>query len=187
MSFWQSMSGTPIDGSAEHSHTGSFKVIPDGTTAPGIITQAKMVSFDDGNKVYQITYKLVDGEFKSSIVRQKINCFDHDPKKRDRAVNMLMRLYKLCNISPTHGDAPTDMDLMHLQNKVIGLKIQEWQQDGKEGNWISEIHAVGGDFVVESGKKQEKVSYTATPANSLDSAFSRNEPSKEVDLSDIPF
>lgn len=188
MSFWQSMSGAPIDGSAEHSHAGSFKVIPDGTTAPGVITQAKLVTFDDGNQIYQVTYKLVDGEFKGAIVRQKINCFDRDAKKRDRAVNMFMRLYNLCYFKPTHNGQPTDDDLLHLQNKVIGLKIQEWYQDGKEGNWISEIHKVDGDFITESGKKQEHTGYIATPqTNILDSAFSRNEPKKDINLDDIPF
>lgn len=188
MSFWQSMSGTPIDGSAEHSHVGSFQVIPNNTTAPGQIVSAKLVMFNDGNQVYQVSYKLVDGDFKGCIVRQKIDCFSHESKKRDRAVNMLMRLFKLCDFKPLHSGEPTGQDLLNLQNKIIGLKIQEWSQDDKEGNWISEIHKVDSDFVIETGKKQEHA-YTsvAAAANTLDSAFSRNSAPKEVDMDDIPF
>ncbi len=62
----------------------------------------------------------------------------------------------------------------------MGVKIQEWFQDGKEGNWISEIHPTDG-FVSEAGKKVEH-----TSTGDLTSAFGRNSAKVELE-NDVPF
>lgn len=183
MSFWKSQSGAVIDGSEEHSHTGSFKIIPDGTTAPAVIKEIEFTEFD-GKEHYQVSYQLVSGDYKGQMVRQKIHCFDADSKKRDRAVNMLMRLHKLCNVSPAHSDAPTSEDLLPLKNRVIGIKIQEWFANGKEGNWVSAIYPVDEKFVTETGVKLQHVN--EANYNEIDSALNRNAKSGLLD-DDVPF
>lgn len=185
MSFWTSQSGAEINGSEENSHVGSFKTIPDGTTAPGIIKSAELTEYE-GKPYYQINYQLVSGDYKGNVVRQKIQCFHVDNKKRDRSVNMLMRLYKIANVSLTHSDAPDNNDLLPLKNKVIGLKIQEWFADGKEGNWISEIHEVSPSFVTATGMKVEHTHINYSSADDIDSALSRNAKVSGID-DDIPF
>ncbi len=183
MSFWQSQSGTKMDGSAENSHVGTFKVIPDNTTATVSIKGVELKNFQ-GDEFYQATYKIIDGDYKGYEVRHKIKCFDADKKKRDQNVNMMMRLFKLCDKSPQHDKAPEGDDFLPLQGCIIGVKIQEWFSDGKEGNWISEIHPVDKDFVVSSGKKVE---HTATHSTGeLDSALTRNKAKGELD-DDVPF
>jgi hypothetical protein len=177
-SWWVSEMGRTIDGSAENSHVAFFPTIPDGTTAPGMIKSAEMKEFD-GNQFFQVTYKLMDGEFKGREVRQKLKCFDFDDKRRDRAKNMLMRLFKLSNLKLAHKNIPTDKDLLPLQGKILGIKIQEWFDDNKEGNYVSEVYVVDADFIIETGKKAEHTFTTGTVthqniANDLDSALSRH-------------
>lgn len=176
--WWTSSEGRTIDGSAENSHVAFFPNIPDGTTAPAIIKSAEMKEFN-GTEFFSVTYKLVDGEFKNREVRQKLKCFDDDLKKRDRAKNMLMRLFKLSNEKLHHKNMPTDKDLLPLQGKVLGIKIQEWFDDNKEGNYVSEVHALDADFITETGKKAEHTfsvgSHTHhAKAHDLDSALSRH-------------
>jgi hypothetical protein len=65
---------------------------------------------------------------------------------------MLMRMYKLCAHKPTHSDAPTDNDLAPMKGKILGIKINEWQNNGKEGNYVGEVHALEG-FVPAVGEK----------------------------------
>jgi hypothetical protein len=176
MSFWQSQSGTPIDGSVENSHAYVMKVIPDNTRAIVSIKDVELKNIQ-GDEFYQATYKIIDGEFKGCEVRHKIKCFDNDKKKRDREVNMLLRLFKLCSKTPPAEHAPTKDELLQLKGSVIGIKVQEWFFDGKEGNWVSEIHASDG-FVSEAGKKA---------VHDLSSAFSRNESRVNGLESDVPF
>ncbi len=179
MTFWKSQSGTKIDGSAENAHVGTFKVIPDNTTAAVTIKDIALKNYE-GDEFYQAIYKIVDGDFKGSEVRHNIKCFVADKKKRDREVNMLMRLYKICEKEiPNHQ--PEGNDLLQLKGCLLGVKIQEWFMDGKEGNWISEIHALGDNFVSESGKKVEHVAY-------IESALTRNAPRDNIEIdTDVPF
>lgn len=154
MSFWSSFSGDIIDGSEERSHSKGFELIPNNTTASSIIKKSELLKIQDSNdKFYQITYQLIDGDFKGSFVQQKIKCFDHDDKKRDRNLNMLFRLFKLCNYKPDHNSEPNNDDLINLNGNHIGIKIREWEYDGKQGNWVSEIHAVDDNFVSKTGIK----------------------------------
>lgn len=176
MTFWESQSGTKIDGSAESSHVQQFKVIPDNTRAIVSIKDVQLRNIQ-GDEFYQATYKIIDGDFKGEEVRHKIKAFDNDKKKRDREVNMLMRLFRLCGKQPVGNTAPGNDDLAQLKGSVIGIKIQEWFFDGKEGNWVSEIHPSDG-YVSETGKKAE---------HDLSSAFSRNEARNSGIDNDVPF
>src|SRR3990167_9544029 len=132
MSFWQSKTGKAITGNEEDSFAGGFKIIPDGTTAPAMIKTFLVNEADAMNPFYEIQWKLVDGEYKGAQVRQKITCFDSKPEKAERALNMMMRLFKLLGVKPTEG-APTEEDLAPMQGKILGIKIQEWAMDGKNG------------------------------------------------------
>lgn len=176
MSFWESQSGTKIDGSVENSHVQQFKVIPDNTRAVVSIKDVVLKNIQ-GDEFYQATYKIIDGDFKGEEVRHKIKAFDHDTKKRDREVNMFMRLFKLCGKQVTGNTAPGSEELAQLKGCVIGIRIQEWFFDGKEGNWVSEIHPSDG-FVSEAGKKAER---------DLSTAFSRNPRTDSGLDNDVPF
>lgn len=187
MSFYASRSGKVIDGSAENTFAGIMSLIPDGTTAPAFIKKFEKKTIEGVSPFYEVTWKIADGDFKNREVRQKIKVFDMDNEKADRALNMLVRLFKLCEFKPTHSGEPNDLDLLPLQGKMCGIKIQVWsmkKSDGNqsEGNWVSEVHPLDDSFVTETGyvSKQTTIesALTRNPRVSTESAFTDD---------DIPF
>jgi hypothetical protein len=194
MSFWESELGA-VTGNAADAFAKTFTHIPDGTMA-----LAKIESFVNaeyqGNKYLSIDWVLTDGDFKGQKVNQKLKVYG-DPmakdsaKARHRALNMLKLIYQLYEVKPKHAGDPTDEDLSIFLGKTAGLKIRETEpnQDGKQYNWVSEVHDAKG-FKCETG-----VNLVVTHTNKqfgnepMDSAFSRQN-SLPVGLSmddDIPF
>lgn len=185
-SFWELSNGQKPTGDASAAHTASFGIIPDGTQAPAII---KDFVLDESGKlpVFKITWRITDGDFKNRLVFQKIQAFDEKESKKDKAIEMMMRVYKLCDHKPTHANTPTNSDLSPMQGKTLGIKIQEWsmvRSDGtlSEGNWVSEVHKVDAEFQTVTGVKSVQTGRPST----VESAFSRNA-SLPVDDTDIPF
>lgn len=184
MSFWNSDLGE-LTGTADHAFARQIRIIPDGTTA-----LAKILKFtnedNNGKQYFNIEWELLSGDFKNQRVYQKIHAFDADPKKRHRALNMLMYVYKLFNLKPASSHAPTDQDLLVFTGKTAGIKIQETapNENGKQYNWVSEVHPPE-NFVSETGIKLEIVH---TPSHNIESAFSRNPKGQNMSLTDdIPF
>lgn len=156
MSFWSSPLGE-ISGTSEEAFAKSISIIPDGTTARAIISDFDSNSFN-GQKYLQIDWLLVDGDYEGQHVFQKIHVFDRDPKKRHRALNMLLLIYKLFNCVPDDDGEPTPRFLAQFKNKKAGIKIQQTEpnEKGKSYNWVSEVHALTPQFVTKTGVKIEK-------------------------------
>ena len=177
--FWKSDIGA-ITGNNEEAFAKTFRLIPDGTLAIGKIA-AFTNSNNFGKPCLNIRWEIVDGEFKGSSVFQKIFVFDDDQKKRHRALNMFALLYKLFAIT-IKGGSPSDDDLKLFLGKHAGIKIQETEpnDEGKQYNWVSEVHPATG-FSCVTG-------VSVAPDVRLDSAFKRNEKTTKIeDDSDIPF
>jgi hypothetical protein len=179
--FWNSGSGEVIDGSAEKSFTPIFSTIPDGTYAPASIKKFELIEKMNNRTgkeevYYQVLWRLTGGDFKNREVTQKIKAFNGNPQQIDRALNMMRRIYDLCTYKPTHQNAPTNLDLAGMHGKILGIKIQEWQmpKDGGgfiDGNFVSEVHALGQDFKATTGIKLEPPVVTTS---AVETAFSRN-------------
>lgn len=185
MSFWESEVGQ-ITGKSADAFAKSFKIIPDDTQALAQIESFVLVDATrDKPACYEITWKIKDGEFIGRNVFQKIQAFDGDPKKKHRALNMLMYIFNLYKITPPTS-TPLNGDLMQFVNKIAGIKIKEWSMvrgDGTlaEGNYISEVHPAA-DFKTVTGVKIE------VSKSPVDSAFSRQAAvSSSVSDDDIPF
>lgn len=180
MSFWTSELGE-ITGNAKDAFANTFKRIPDNTTALALIESFVNVEHN-GYKYLQVNWKLTSGDFKGQKVGQKFKVFDQDAKVRHRGLNMLKLLYNLCGISPQSMNPPTDGDLLIFVNKQAGIRIQETEPnaEGKQYNWVSEIHPATG-FVSQTGISKEVVH-----SRDLSSAFSRNTKVEELD-EDLPF
>lgn len=152
MSFWQSELGE-VSGNPDEAFAKSFRIVPNDTMA-----LARIESFinaeHNGSKYMNIEWILTDGEFKGQKVNQKIKAFDSDPKIRHRALNMLKLLYMLFDIKPKSSNPPTDQELAAFVNKAAGIKIRETEpnEEGKQYNWVSEVHEAKG-FVCETGIK----------------------------------
>lgn len=167
MSFWESQLGE-ITGSAADAFAKSFEVIPNNTRA---LAEIKSFKHDSQNEFtfLNITWSLVEGEFKGAEVNQKLkvfggNKYDKDPERtRFKALNMLKLLYQTLNIKPKSNDAPTDNDLLAFQGKRAGIKIRETEPNdrGMQYNWVSEVHkpdnfeSVTGRHVKVKDKEKE--------------------------------
>jgi len=183
MSFWK-IDGATIDGSEQSAHAAKISVIPDGTKALAQIKEFTLESSEGHPSHYQVIWKITAGDFKNYEVRHKINCFDQDIKKKTRALNMLMRLFKLSGMQPAHSNVPVDADLKPMVTKVFGIEIREWampKKDGtgiSEGNWISGVWPADDKFEIITGVKQVHEVITSH----MDTAFSRNPMKLDEDL-----
>jgi hypothetical protein len=191
--FWVSPTGQEITGSAKDSFLQDFTTIPDGTTALAAIKSCSVVEapatqYKEADKFIEVIYNIVSDDYKNREVTQKIKVFNGKPEQIHRNLNMLKRLFMLCNYKPTHNNEPTNQDLSAMVGKILGIKIAEWsmpKQDGgmMEGNFVREINDAKG-FECNVGVKME-VTHTASP---VESAFSRNPGGfSEVLADDIPF
>ena len=196
MSFWSSrIEGQELTGKLEDCILPEFEDIPNNTTAPAQIKSFELVSKKVNDKdvdFYQVVYKLTSGDFKGREVTQKIKAFDDKDTIAQRALNMLKLIYTLCKHTPKHAGVPTNEDHKPLIGKILGIKIGEWsmprtnpkpdQSPFLTGNNVTEVHAVGPDFVTETGVKKELPKVTTS---AVESAFSRNPPA--IDGLDVPW
>lgn len=194
-SFWVSGSGRKITGAAEEAFLGDFTLIPDGTVADAMIKKFVIVEKNNDytqttDKYFEITWKLVSGDFRNREVLQKIKAFAGKPEAIDRALNMLMLVMKLCDYKPSHNNAPVDAELAEMNGKTLTIKIREWhmaKSDGSmmDGNHVTEVH-VCGDVPTETGTLLPPQPRAAVEKK--DSALSRNQRVNEAELNDdIPF
>lgn len=168
MSFWQAKNGKPVDGSERNafsSNTGSL--IPNGTTASAIINNFELKEFN-GNRYYQVDWKIIDGDFVNRHVWQNIYPFEEDADRQARALNMMCRLLKLAEVELTHDMAPTNEDLYPTLNKPMGIKIGVWKDknsDKPPKNIINEVHRLDADFVTATGVTDVEVIRKPLSAN----------------------
>lgn len=125
-----------------------FKPIPNNTYAHAIIEDVKTKQVpNDSEEYFQITWKLLDGEFANRKIWQNLYIFNMKPEKALKDKCMLAKLYEKCKVQrPTW--APSISDLLHLKNKPIGIKIREYIIENKttkeierHGNLIADVFA----------------------------------------------
>lgn len=176
--FWNSPLGE-ITGKPEDSFTKDFSIIPDQTIAEAVIKKFVLVEKENKyentlDKYYEITYKLINGDYKNREVTQKIKVFHGTPESVHRNLNMFKLILSLCDFKPTHRNEPTDLELIMTTGKTICVKIREWsmpKKDGTgimEGNFVSEVYK-SGDMPTETGIKLPVVEVKGVP-----SALTRN-------------
>ena len=185
--FWVSELGE-LSGTAEAAFIKSFSLIPDGTMALAKIKEFKNDSFGS-DKFYKIEWVLMDGDFKGQHVFQKIKTYDEKPKIKHQALNMMMLIYKMFDVKPRDANPPTDHDLRAFYDKIAGIKIQETKpnDEGKQYNYVSEIHPQDGFKSVTGSRKIVSPVVSHIPGNPLDTAFSRNPKVTDFDSDDLPF
>jgi hypothetical protein len=190
MSFWTSGTGELPSGKPEDAFVGDFTILPEGTIASAMIKNFNLVEKENKHtgttdKFYNVNFKLLDGDFKSREVALKIKCFDGKPEQIQRNLNMLKLIMQLCEFKPTHNEAPNDIELGFMINKIVSIKVGEWSMpkaDGgmMQGNFVREVH-VSGSIATETGIKAEVVRHPT------DSALQRNA-NKMPDIGDdLPF
>lgn len=180
MSFWKSTLGE-LSGTEQDAFSQSFRQIPDGTMALAKIDKFTNEEFN-GSKYLKVDWLLTDGEFKGQHVFQKIHVFDTDEKKRHRALNMLMLVYRMFSMSPTSSNPPSDEELAIFKGKLAGIRIQETAPNdhGRQYNWVSQVKTCEG-FVCATG---ESVIVTHMPSSL--SSFANGRTGMDLD-GDLPF
>lgn len=190
--FWKSRTGGKITGEEDKAFLSDFSIIPEGTKAVALIKKFCRVDKDatqwqPAETFIEITYKLIEGDYKGREVKQKIKCYEGKDTQIDRALNMLMLVMKLCDFKPTHGGEPTAEELASMQGKILGIVIGEWlivKDDGKnlEGNNVKEVYTSEG-FECETGVKAPPPPVTYSEP---ESAFSRDK-ERRADVTDDLF
>lgn len=193
MSFWSLSDGGKPTGSAEDANTSASMIVPNNTMAKAKIMKFENVEMPSGDKMLVINWQLQDTNSRGIYVSQKLKVFDAKPATKDRAINMLVRLYKLANLQPESTGCPSNEELAKFKGRLMGIKIQQWFYQGKEGNWVSEVHAAEG-FTSEDGvmvsapiEKHQSMSY-----QQAEQAYSQmtNQNQKQNDYgfdNDVPF
>lgn len=191
--FWALGTGKPITGEAQDAFLKSFPLIPENTIAQAKIFSFKLIEKENqyehrNDKFYEIIFKLIDGDFKNNEVALKIKPFEGKPESIDRHLNMMKLIMKLCNFKPTHSNIFVDADLLPMINKLVSVKIVQWDsvtKEGKliEGNRVSEVYAPGS-VATETGV----LHVVAQPVtHAVDSALQRNNQAMDVPDDSIPF
>lgn len=181
-----------ITGKAEDAFLPEMSIIPNNTQAPAQIKSISVVDtttpYAGHQKFVEVTYKLVSGDFKTREVKQKIKVFTGDSQQIQRARNMLKLLMDLCGHELPHDNEPETRDFLAMHNKIVGVKVREWQMeknDGSgvmEGNFVAEIHKVDDKFITETGIKLSAKSpkpsgqYTMDVPNIADSEIDQELP-----------
>lgn len=159
MSFYKSHNGKPIDGSDKNTFSeGDFTAIPDDTFARASIRKFELQEVQNKRtgsmeRRYQIEWVLVDGDFKNRRIWQNIKAFDSDADQHAKALNMMVRLFGICDFKPTHDMAPSTADLLPMIGKLAGVRIRakDFEGNGELRNWVSEVHKLGSDFITRTG------------------------------------
>lgn len=196
--FWLNSNGAPITGNANKAFLGDFTIIPDGTSCKALIKSFKLISKDNLNaapeEYYEITWRLIDGDFKDRQVSQKLKVFSGKSESIDRNKEMMMLIMNMFHYQMQHDGILTDDDLKFFINKIASVVIGAWnyptvdKKTGKditlEGNNVREVHPAGTIETVTGLDVSKNKKYSP-----VESALNRNA-SRNIDptLNDeIPF
>jgi hypothetical protein len=140
-SFWTVSTGGAATGEVAENN---FDPLPKGDY-PAMLEEATVKEWE-GVQSINLKARVIDGPGKNRVLFLGLKCWDADSKKRDRAINLLVKLFQITKAQMPAGE-PDDAALSKITNKPISLKLDVWEIDGKSGNWLvnaSEVGAVVG-------------------------------------------
>jgi hypothetical protein len=147
MSFFTLSSGSQVETQDTFDMGGGdITPIPTNTQVKAYCEEAAWSEYQ-GDRYINLKWEVIEGEYKSRKIFQKIKVCDTDSKKRDKALTMLSAIDTNTGGGLMRlGQEPNDMDLQtNLCNKPMALKIMVWAledaQTGekKTGNWIGAV------------------------------------------------
>jgi len=174
MSFWTKSTGEQATGNVADN---DFSALPEGAYKC-IISKAEVKQYQ-GDYYINMRFDVVEGTFAKRIVFGRLNCWHSEDKKRDRAIELLMKAYSVTN-TKVPDDEPTDTDLVKLCDKPLMVKFGNFTPEGKTEamNFIQNFEAISKTVTPRTPKN---VPAAAKPAQVA-------EPSLDGDVTDdIPF
>lgn len=179
-SFWNTSAGTQATGEVQENN---FDPLPDGYY-PVMEEEIKINEYQ-GKRTIQLKTRVIgEGFGKNRVLFLKLNAFDEDEKKRDRAINLLVKWANIVGVPLPSGE-PNDAWLAKLTDKPHQTKLQKYsfvppgESQAKVGNFIANFE----DFKF---KPEVKGSSAAVKVPAQYAAPSSGGPASDLD-SDIPF
>lgn len=183
MSFYKTSTGKVATGALADAMTPTFGLIPNNTVALASLESIQFDKYQDNPEFINIKWLIKEGKYAGFMVRHKLDVNSTSTEKRDRALNMLVRLFKICEVTPQNPEAaPTQVDFDKCKSKELGIRILQWQSvdqytgEVKDGNWVSMIYPLS-EYEYQEGK------FLEAPK----SAVMNMQKSTDVELEDVPF
>lgn len=150
MSFFNLSDNSTLDTSGSFSSQEEIKPIPAKTKVKAAIEEVKWDEYE-GDEYINITWSVLDGEYKNRKIFQKVRVKDNDPKKRDKAIRMLVAIDSNAKGGLVAlGREPMEHELQSaLMHKPMCIMLQVWKIDDKEGNWVSAVSPASGYVATE--------------------------------------
>lgn len=135
-SFW-SIDGEDVTQSEIVEQSNSFTPLPE-NWYQGMVDKIELKDGDFGQSIRAtLSCKVGDDMKKTSV---SLKCWDADPKKRKRAVQMLVLMFRTAG-KPLPEDGPDENNIQVLVGRKMGFKLGVYDmtaEDGKQvtGNWL---------------------------------------------------
>lgn len=138
VSFWN-VDGEDVTKSEIKEQDNSFKPLPE-NWYQGLVDKIEVKDGDYGQSIRATLSCKVGNDMKKTSISLK--CWDQDTKKRKRAIQMLVLLFRVAG-KDLPRDEPSDDNLQAIVGKKMGFKlgVYDMEMDGKQltGNWLQYV------------------------------------------------
>ena len=149
MSLWATSDGQSAQQTEGKFEMGGGEIapIPDGTSVLAIAEEAKNDEYQ-GNQFIKVKWRISKpAEYANRVIFQKVQVFDKDSAKSDKAKRMLAAIASnaggglFSSMEQRKEQMPSDMSLAQLCNRPMVLKLGVWELDdkSKSGNWVQAV------------------------------------------------
>lgn len=186
MSFFTTSDATPLATDGTFDANPPMEVIPKNTCVTAVPTEIEIENNDgqyaepaNGHQYAKIRWDVIDGEFKSRVIFQKLYLWATDTKKRDKAMRMTAAIDANAGGQlMAAGVEPTQMAMLQAwSNKPQILQVDVWdkEENGKKvpgGNWVRAVYN-------KASKPAASAHSASTPPAASAPAF---DPNQDIDF-----
>ena len=163
VSFWN-VDGEDVTKSEIKEQDNSFKPLPE-NWYQGLVDKIEVKDGDYGQSIRATLSCKVGNDMKKTSISLK--CWDQDTKKRKRAIQMLVLLFRVAG-KDLPRDEPSDENLQAIVGKKMGFKlgVYDMEMDGKQltGNWLQYVGTSQEAKEKATAPKEEVKKPSAPPA-----------------------
>ena len=163
VSFWN-VDGEDVTKSEIKEQDNSFKPLPE-NWYQGLVDKIEVKDGDYGKSIRATLSCKVGNDMKKTSISLK--CWDQDTKKRKRAIQMLVLLFRVAG-KDLPRDEPSDQNLQAIVGKKMGFKlgVYDMEMDGKQltGNWLQYVGTSQEAKEKATAPKEEVKKPSAPPA-----------------------
>ena len=140
MSFFNLSDNSTVEVTGSFSSQEAMKPIPAKTQVKACVEDVKWDEYE-GDEYINITWVVIDGEYKNRKIFQKVRVKDSDTKKRDKALRMLAAIDANAKGGlVSSGREPTNADLQSAMiQKPMLIMLKVWEMNDNAGNWVSAV------------------------------------------------